>query len=164
VSSPPGSNIFRADYLRAGNLGWAAWIARYHRNHTIDAAGGIDDQAGILPLAKPELGIKRQCANCSAKFYDLLKKPILCPKCSTVFSAPAATVARTRRVVEEAPHEDIVKSPTHKLEGDKGDGMEEDVEIENDEKQKADDAILIEPDDEETDIGDLLGETKDKDD
>ncbi|HLN40689.1 MAG TPA: TIGR02300 family protein, partial [Xanthobacteraceae bacterium] len=32
-------------------------------------------------MAKPELGTKRLCASCSAKFYDLNKDPIHCPKC-----------------------------------------------------------------------------------
>ena len=36
-------------------------------------------------MAKPELGIKRLCAGCGAKFYDLNKSPIVCPKCSTVY-------------------------------------------------------------------------------
>ena len=46
-------------------------------------------------MAKPELGTKRVCANCSAKFYDLNKDPIVCPKCATVFeAAPVVTRAR----------------------------------------------------------------------
>jgi uncharacterized protein (TIGR02300 family) len=36
-------------------------------------------------VAKPELGTKRLCASCGAKFYDLSKDPIVCPKCGTVF-------------------------------------------------------------------------------
>ena len=108
--------------------------------------------------------MKRQCAGCGAKFYDLLKNPIVCPKCSTVLSPPAATAGRARRVVEEAPHEEIAKSPAPKLESDGSDHVGDDVEIENGENEKADDAILIEPDEEETDIGDFLGDTKGKDD
>jgi uncharacterized protein (TIGR02300 family) len=34
-------------------------------------------------MAKPELGSKRTCVNCSATFYDLLKDPAVCPKCDT---------------------------------------------------------------------------------
>ena len=41
-------------------------------------------------MAKPELGTKRLCANCAAKFYDLNKTPIICPKCHTVMELPAA--------------------------------------------------------------------------
>jgi uncharacterized protein (TIGR02300 family) len=38
-------------------------------------------------VAKPELGTKRLCAHCGAKFYDLNHAPIACPKCGTVFEA-----------------------------------------------------------------------------
>ncbi len=38
-------------------------------------------------MAKPELGLKRQCMSCGAKFYDLNKDPAVCPKCGTVFQA-----------------------------------------------------------------------------
>jgi uncharacterized protein (TIGR02300 family) len=44
-------------------------------------------------VAKPELGLKRQCMSCGAKFYDLNKNPIVCPKCGTVFQASALTRA-----------------------------------------------------------------------
>ena len=46
-------------------------------------------------MAKPELGTKRLCGNCGAKFYDLNKDPIVCPKCQTVM-ALAAVTARSR--------------------------------------------------------------------
>ena len=34
-------------------------------------------------MAKPELGLKRVCVACGAKFYDLTKTPAICPKCGT---------------------------------------------------------------------------------
>jgi uncharacterized protein (TIGR02300 family) len=46
-------------------------------------------------VAKPELGTKRLCAHCGARFYDLNHSPIVCPKCGTVFEAAAVT-ARAR--------------------------------------------------------------------
>ena len=33
-------------------------------------------------MAKSHWGIKRFCSNCSTKFYDLLRLPIVCPKCN----------------------------------------------------------------------------------
>jgi uncharacterized protein (TIGR02300 family) len=46
-------------------------------------------------VAKAELGTKRLCANCGAKFYDLNKDPIHCPKCGTVHVvAPIPTRGR----------------------------------------------------------------------
>ena len=47
-------------------------------------------------MAKPELGTKRLCGSCGAKFYDLSKDPIICPKCGTVFDGRAGG-ARPRR-------------------------------------------------------------------
>src|SRR5581483_6558839 len=47
------------------------------------------------PVAKPELGTKRICGSCGAKFYDLSKDPIVCPKCGTVFEV-VVPVARAR--------------------------------------------------------------------
>src|ERR1700730_6807201 len=42
---------------------------------------------GFIAVTKPELGTKRLCAHCGAKFYDLQHAPITCPKCSAVFEA-----------------------------------------------------------------------------
>ena len=50
-----------------------------------------------LPVSKPELGTKRLCGNCGAKFYDLHHDPIVCPKCATVFLPPAPAPAAPRR-------------------------------------------------------------------
>jgi uncharacterized protein (TIGR02300 family) len=35
-------------------------------------------------MTKPELGTKRLCVHCDAKFYDLNQSPIACPKCGAV--------------------------------------------------------------------------------
>ena len=48
-------------------------------------------------MAKPELGTKRHCGGCGAKFYDLSKDPIVCPKCQTVFVVAPLCAARPRR-------------------------------------------------------------------
>ena len=36
-------------------------------------------------MADPDLGTKQICPNCEAKFYDLNKRPAVCPKCKTEF-------------------------------------------------------------------------------
>jgi uncharacterized protein (TIGR02300 family) len=48
-------------------------------------------------VSKPDLGTKRVCGNCDARFYDLHHDPIVCPKCSTVFVLPAPAPAALRR-------------------------------------------------------------------
>ncbi len=35
--------------------------------------------------ARPERGIKRTCQSCEARFYDLTRSPMICPKCGTEF-------------------------------------------------------------------------------
>ena len=46
-------------------------------------------------MAKPEWGVKRVCQSCGARFYDLMRQPIVCPACGAVFDLDAA--ARPRR-------------------------------------------------------------------
>jgi len=56
-------------------------------------------RCGVSPgsndVPKPEIGIKRQCTHCGAKFFDLMKSPIVCPKCGTVYEV-ASMPARSR--------------------------------------------------------------------
>jgi len=47
-------------------------------------------------VARFERGTKRLCAHCGAKFYDLNKTPIICPKCETAFQIAPAMLARGR--------------------------------------------------------------------
>lgn len=41
-------------------------------------------------MSAVEWGVKRRCGKCETPFYDLLRDPIRCPKCGTVFRAEAA--------------------------------------------------------------------------
>lgn len=52
-------------------------------------------------MANPELGAKQVCPNCQAKFYDLTKRPAVCPKCHHEFDPDEAV--KTRRVRGRAP-------------------------------------------------------------
>jgi len=58
-------------------------------------------------VLKPEWGVKRTCNSCGAKFYDLRRDPIICPKCdSTVNPLMTARSQRTKApasVVKGAP-------------------------------------------------------------
>ena len=58
-------------------------------------------------MAKIELGNKRQCQNCGAKFFDLNKDPIVCPKCGTIFQGVAAR-ARAAAKEDEDEEEEAV--------------------------------------------------------
>lgn len=52
-------------------------------------------------MAKPELGLKRTCVSCGAKFYDLTRQPAICPKCGTEQPAEQPRVRRAAAVVDE---------------------------------------------------------------
>ena len=65
-------------------------------------------------MVKLELGTKRHCSGCSARFYDLNKDPIVCPKCHTVLELAAVSArarpdtAPPRRAIKPAAEEEVV--------------------------------------------------------
>jgi len=50
-----------------------------------------------MTLVKADLGTKRICPSCSARFYDLQKRPIECPKCAFTFEPEALYKQRRPR-------------------------------------------------------------------
>mgnify|MGYP001231568991 CR=1 FL=1 len=82
-------------------------------------------------------GEKHICSNCGAKFFDLNRKPIICPKCSTEVLEKTSNV-RTRTLMPEPKGEDnnIDNSSTEQLDTVEKeivmDDVEEDANDEND--------------------------------
>lgn len=78
-------------------------------------------------MPKADLGEKQLCPNCAAKFYDLNKRPAVCPKCGTAFD-PGDEVVKLKRVkatrATAAAYEDDEEKPVV----DVGDGTEDEVE------------------------------------
>lgn len=72
-------------------------------------------------MSKEKLGVKRKCSACDAKFYDLSKTPIICPKCGHRFDS--ALMAAKKPVKEVAP--------VASIEGVKGVKDDEEDEIED---------------------------------
>ena len=54
-------------------------------------------------VAKPEWGTKRICPSCGTRYYDLLREPVICPKCSTPYDPEA--FLKSRRARPAAPVE-----------------------------------------------------------
>lgn len=54
-------------------------------------------------MVKAELGTKRSCPNCAARFYDLNKTPIECPKCGTAFIAEALLPSKAEQPAQPQP-------------------------------------------------------------
>ena len=59
-------------------------------------------------MANPELGTKRVCVACGARFYDLIKVPALCPKCGT---EQPIEVPRPRRAGGNVAEDKRLKKP-----------------------------------------------------
>ena len=80
-------------------------------------------------MAKADLGDKQICQNCGAKFYDLGKRPAVCPKCANAFD-PTDEAIRLKRVRTRPPayeeEEEVKKKPA--AEGDE-EAAEEEEEV-----------------------------------
>jgi uncharacterized protein (TIGR02300 family) len=130
-------------------------------------------------VAKPELGTKRLCASCGAKFYDLSKDPIHCPKCGTVYevapvvtrggrpdAAAAARPVPEEAVVAEAPEVETVSleeadaeasgAAAKKPAAADAEAGEDDVEIEE-ALDDDDDTFIEEQEEEDADVTDIIG-------
>ena len=70
--------------------------------------------SGKHTLIKPELGTKRVCPSCSARFYDLQKRPIECPKCSFAFEPELLLKQRRTRMPEETSRRPYQPRPRKK--------------------------------------------------
>ncbi len=100
-------------------------------------------------MASPELGSKQLCPNCQAKFYDLGRRPAVCPKCSTAFDPEEAVKSRRNRARSTTPdYEDTDEKPVKTAE--EPDGFEDEVD-ETPEIDAAVDADVMEVDDLDSD-------------
>jgi uncharacterized protein (TIGR02300 family) len=54
-------------------------------------------------VAKPEWGVKRTCQSCSARFYDLARSPIVCPKCGAIVEPEVTFRARRQSAPPAEP-------------------------------------------------------------
>jgi uncharacterized protein (TIGR02300 family) len=115
-------------------------------------------------MTKPELGTKRLCASCGARFYDLLHTPITCPKCGAVLATAVVNSSRVRAKATREPEREFErpapetpgaqfaspKDADREADGDQGAGVlpegEDDDELDDEE---LDGAVLIVDSDQE---------------
>jgi len=91
---------------------------------------------GVSVVAKQNWGLKRTCQSCGARFYDLEKSPILCPKCGTEFDPEAIMKTKRTKAVAPAPRPVPAPAPAEAETGDELEPIEEEaVEGEADEKE-----------------------------
>jgi uncharacterized protein (TIGR02300 family) len=134
----------------------------------------------VYVVAKPNLGFKRVCGSCGAKFYDFARTPIVCPKCDTVYvvSTSARAAARPEPVaaaVVDEPDVPVAGAEVISLEeadaeatGKKKAGAadvdvdaDDDVEVVADDDD--DDTFLEEEEEEAGDVSDIIGEKLEED-
>jgi uncharacterized protein (TIGR02300 family) len=124
-------------------------------------------------VAKPELGTKRLCASCGAKFYDLSKSPIICPKCQTVYEVAPPPRSRSDRgaavAQEEAPEAaDVETVSLEEADAESDSGKvktstpesEDDIEADDSVDDDDDDSTFIADDEEDggDDVSDSVGD------
>jgi uncharacterized protein (TIGR02300 family) len=120
-------------------------------------------------MTKPELGTKRFCVHCDAKFYDLNQSPIACPKCGAVFEPmqgstrwPSKAVrvpvrevepvaAETQEVQFVSPEDDDAEAQSKKKSGEAHQAEDEAGLVDD-----LDDAAFIE-EKEDTDVTEIIG-------
>lgn len=142
-------------------------------------------------MAKPELGAKRTCQSCGSKYYDLMRDPIVCPKCGATFVATvvvsSAAMARSARAESRKPvrapeedepveavdadeeneaisledADDEVASPVKKAAPDVD--ADDDEEVDDSDDDDDDDETFLEPDEGDEDVTDIIGD-REKDD
>jgi uncharacterized protein (TIGR02300 family) len=139
-------------------------------------------------VAKPELGGKRLCNSCGARFYDLNKDPIVCPKCHTVLELAAASArarpdtTTTARAIKPAAEEEVVAPEVADAEfvsleeadaeaqgkktadGEVNEGAEDEAEeeVELEDAGLNDAAFIEEREEGDEDVTDIIGDVDDK--
>ena len=124
-------------------------------------------------MSKNKLGTKRQCPSCGAKYYDLNRTPITCPKCQHIFD---------QGVEDELDEIEIVDDPIEKLddeviksedgpeiisleEADSEQMGETGTELDSDESIGTDDEeAFITDDDSDDDVADIVVGSEDDED
>lgn len=92
-------------------------------------------------MAKTELGVKRLCLSCGAKFYDFDKEDIECPSCGAAFDPEAAMKLKRGR----SPANDdkpVEEKPVAETESD-----DDDIDLEDDDEDVLEDTSDLDDDD-----------------
>jgi uncharacterized protein (TIGR02300 family) len=107
-------------------------------------------------MARPELGSKHHCEHCGARFFDLNRSPIACPKCGTVVEGVLRAVPHAAEADEKdlsaGAETELVSLEEADVEEDKvAAAADDEVEIDTN-----DDTFLEEEEEDDGDVGDLI--------
>jgi uncharacterized protein (TIGR02300 family) len=139
-----GAHKYRINFA----LTWLACRGKSHADFLLTTSEG--------QVVKPEWGVKRTCHSCGAKFYDLKRDPIVCPKCGTTFDFETALKSRKVRTVAEAkPVPAKAKAKARPVKDEDTDALE-DIEDVEDVEDVGDDDVLAEDDDTDDTLEDVV--------
>jgi uncharacterized protein (TIGR02300 family) len=102
------------------------------------------------PLASPELGAKQICPTCQSKFYDLNRRPAVCPKCGSQFDPEEAVRNRRIRARTAAPDYEDAEEKEEKVKTEDAEGFEDEA----DDTPEIDEAAAPDPVETDDDEGD----------
>lgn len=108
----------------------------------------------VVIMAKPELGLKRVCVSCSARFYDLNRAPAICPKCGAEQPSDLPQPKRGGDI----PADQTKKDPKND---------EDDIDVDLDTDDDGDDDVMEDTsdlDDDDDDLGAEIEVSTDNDD
>lgn len=103
-------------------------------------------------MANSELGAKQICPTCQSKFYDLGRRPAVCPKCGASFDPEEAVRNRRIRARTAAPDYEEPEEKEKKPAPEDAEGFED----EPDETPEIDEAVEAEPLETDEDEGDVV--------
>lgn len=126
-------------------------------------------------MPKEEWGVKRLCAACGVRFYDLGRDPVDCPKCGETYVPVTTSVVKSR--VTKAPVKKVVKDdddddddvidddddddvpPIVASDDDDDDDKTPVADDDDDDDEEEEEDVLLADDDEEDDddLGEIAG-------
>lgn len=124
--------------------------------------GGHPHEPMESRLVKTDLGAKQSCPSCGAKFYDLNRRPAVCPKCTTSFDPSEEGVKVRRGRARVSANDPAYDDEDEELENKKLKPGDEDEDEESEEETAEVDAEaetepLVTDDDEDAEVSSKTG-------
>ena len=111
------------------------------------AIGSIETKLNLIQetgVTMPNLGKKRTCQSCEARFFDLNKNPAICPKCHDKNKIPKA---KARRAAPPEPKAPSVKTPEVNAVGEASEAEETATQLDDDDADEETNDAGDEPED-----------------
>lgn len=122
----------------------------YGRRDFPGATGRLNPLSERFSMGRSELGTKRVCGECGARFYDLGRDPIVCPKCGTAYDVAALATTRPRPEPKKAKPAPVAEETAEDEDVDDEDLVAlEDVDAEEEDTGRA---VRVADDDEDEDL------------